>query len=75
MESYRQSAQETEYSLTASHLLEYLFCPRFTYFEYVLDIPQHEEKRFKVEVGRKIHEKKMNPEYLRKKLGVTEKKD
>jgi len=41
----------------------------------VLDIPQHEEKRFKVEVGRKIHEKKMNPEYLREKLGVTEKKD
>ena len=30
---------EAEYSLTASHLLEYLFCPRFTYFEYVLDIP------------------------------------
>jgi len=27
-----------------------------------------------VEVGRKIHEKKMNPEYLREKLGVTEKK-
>lgn len=40
----------------------------------MLDIPQHEEKRFKVEVGRKIHEKKMNPEYLREKLGVTEKK-
>jgi len=74
MEPYGIPAKETKYSLTASHLLEYLFCPRFTYFEYVLDIPQHEEKRFKVEVGRKIHEKKMNPEYLRKKLGVTEKK-
>ena len=67
---------EFEYSLTASHLLEYLFCPRFSYFEYVLDIPQHEEKRFKVEIGRTIHEKakKMNPEYLRKKFGVKEKK-
>ena len=67
---------ETECSLTASHLLEYLFCPRFTYFEYVLDIPQHEESRYKVEVGRLIHEKirKMNPAYLRKKLGVKEKK-
>ena len=76
IESYRLSAQETEYSLTASHLLEYLFCPRFTYFEYVLDIPQHEEKRFKVEVGRTIHEKirRMNPGYLRKKIGVKEKK-
>ncbi len=68
--------KEPTYSLTASHLLEYLFCPRFTYFEYVLDIPQHEGKRFKVEVGRNIHEKvrKINPDYLRKKLGVKEKK-
>ncbi len=63
-------------SITASHLLEYLFCPRFTYFEYVLDIPEHQEKRFKVEQGRRIHEKirKINPGYLRKKLGVKEKK-
>lgn len=62
--------------LTASHLLEYLFCPRFTYFEYVLDIPQQEGKRFKVLKGRKIHEKvrRTNPDYLRKKLGVTRKK-
>jgi len=68
--------EETGFSVTASHLLEYLFCPRFTYFEYVLEIPQHEEKRFKVEIGRKIHEKarKINPDYLRKKFGVTEKK-
>ncbi len=68
--------QEAEFSLTASHILEYLFCPRFSYFEYVLDIPQHEEKRFKVEIGRKIHERarQINPGYLRKKLGVKEKK-
>ncbi len=63
------------FSITASHLLEYLFCPRFTYFEYVLDIPQHEDKRFKVEVGRRIHERarKINPDYLRKKIGVKDK--
>lgn len=67
---------ESNYSITASHLLEYLFCPRFTYFEYVLAIPEHQEKRYKVEKGRTIHEKirKMNPGYLRKKLGVKEKK-
>ena len=67
---------QSDYSITASHLLEYLFCPRFTYFEYVLDIPQHEDKRFKVEVGREIHKKirRMNPDYLRKKIGVKEKK-
>ena len=67
---------QTAFSITASHLLEYLFCPRFTYFEYVLDIPQHEEKRFKVQKGREIHEDKqrINPDYLRKKLGCIERK-
>ena len=72
----RNNIQEADYSITASHLLEYLFCPRFTYFEYVLDIPEHQEKRFKVQQGREIHEKirKMNPDYLRKKIGVREKK-
>ena len=80
MEQYEllhQGIQEgSEYSLTASHLLEYLFCPRFTYFEYVLNIPEHQEKRFKVQKGRVIHEKirKINPGYLRKRLGVKEKK-
>ena len=34
------------FSVTASHLLEYLYCPRFTYFEYVMDIPQNEGNRF-----------------------------
>ena len=40
-----------------------------------LDIPQHEESRFKVMKGREVHETKLitNPEYLRKKLGVVKK--
>lgn len=64
------------FSITASDILEYLFCPRFIYFENYLDIPQHEEKRFKVQKGRMIHEDKMrlNPQYLRKKLGCIERK-
>lgn len=63
-------------SITASDILEYLFCPRFIYFENYLDIPQHEEKRFKVQKGRTIHEDKIqfNPQYLRKKLGCVERK-
>jgi len=63
-------------SITASDILEYLFCPRFTYFQNYLDIPQHEEKRFKVQKGRMIHEDKerVNPEYLRKKIGCIERK-
>ena len=61
--------------LTPSHLLEYLYCKRFTYFEYALDIPEHQEKRFKVQKGRDIHEhqQKINQKYLRKKLGVIKK--
>lgn len=63
------------YYLTPSHLLEFLFCPRFIYYQDVLGVPQREEKRFKVQEGRDVHElrKKVNPGYLRKKLGVVEK--
>lgn len=65
-----------EFSITASNLLEYLFCPRFAYFELYLAIPQHEEKRFKVQQGRTVHDEKasLNPDYLRKKIGCIERK-
>jgi CRISPR-associated exonuclease Cas4 len=61
--------------ITISDVLEYSFCPRFIYYMYCLDIPQHEEHRFKVLRGREVHEekRKTNPEYLRKKLDVIEK--
>jgi len=67
--------ESTEYSITASHMIEYLYCPRFTYFEYVLGIDQNQDKRFKVEKGRRIHEdvRKINPDYLRKKIGQISK--
>lgn len=60
-------------SLTPSHIIEYLFCPRFTYFEYVLAIPQHEDKSYKVMKGREIHDEKLerNKGYLRKKVGAV----
>lgn len=62
-------------TLTPTHIIQYLYCPRFTYFEYVLRIPQYEEKDFKVMKGREIHEQKLakNKEYLRKKIGVKAK--
>ncbi|WKN44262.1 CRISPR-associated protein Cas4 [Tunicatimonas pelagia] len=62
-------------SLTPSHIIEYLYCPRFTYFEYVLAIPQHEEKDYKAMRGREIHDQKLerNKDYLRKRIGVKEK--
>lgn len=62
-------------SITPSHIIEFLYCPRYTYFEYVLGIPQNEEKYYRVEKGRNIHERKSaeNTEYLRKRLGVVRK--
>lgn len=66
---------ETETMITISDVLEYLFCPRFIYFMYCLDIPQHEEKRFKVLKGRDVHEirRLTNTEYARKKLNCMRK--
>jgi CRISPR-associated exonuclease Cas4 len=63
-------------SLTPSHIIEYLFCPRFTYFEYVLCIPQHEEANYLVTRGRNLHDSKLeqNKDYLRRRLGVVVKR-
>ncbi len=62
-------------SLTPSHIIQYLYCPRFTFFEYVLAIPQYEEKHYKVRKGRNLHEQKLeqNKQYLRKKIGAVDK--
>lgn len=62
-------------SLTPSHIIEYLFCPRFTYFEYVLRIPQYEDRHFKVQRGREVHAQKaqQNMGYLRRRIGVKNK--
>jgi CRISPR-associated exonuclease Cas4 len=59
--------------LTVTHVLEHLYCPRFTYFEYVLGIAEHQERRPLVQKGRQVHEerKRINAQYLRKKLGVV----
>lgn len=61
-------------TLTPSHIIEYLYCPRFTYFEYVLTIPQYEERKYKVQRGREIHDQKLeqNKEYLRRRIGAVE---
>lgn len=62
-------------SITPSDIIQHLYCPRFTYFEYVLAIPQHEEKSYKAMRGRELHDYKqgVNKDYLRKKIGVTDK--
>jgi len=72
MKQYRRSEKTW---VTPSEVMEYLFCPRFIYFMNCLSIPQHEEQRYKVLMGRNIHKIKsrINKEYLRKKLGVEDK--
>lgn len=65
---------DTEYTpmITPSEVLEYVYCPRFTWFMNVQNIPQHEDKRYKVLKGRKVHERREteNKKYLRRKIGV-----
>lgn len=64
--------KENRLLVSASLLIEYWYCPRFIYFMKVLGIKQFEEKRLKVLMGREVHQKKsLQPEYLRKKLGVN----
>jgi CRISPR-associated exonuclease Cas4 len=55
--------------------MEYLFCPRYIYFLHCLDVPQHEEKRVKVMIGREAHHTRetSNISYLRRDLGVQRK--
>ncbi len=66
------SAREDVF-ITPSDVIEYLFCPRFIYFMNCLNIPQHEDERYKVMKGRDVHEEKskINKDYLRAKLGCT----
>jgi len=62
-------------SITPSHIIQYLYCPRYIYFEYVLGIPQYEEKYYLAMKGREIHDEKLerNKDYLRKRIGAIEK--
>ena len=59
--------------ITPSEVIEHLFCPRFTYFMNCLNIPQHEELRYKVQKGREIHKwrEKVNRDYTWKKIGCV----
>jgi CRISPR-associated exonuclease Cas4 len=62
-------------SITPSQIIEFQYCQRFTYFEYVLGISQYEDRHYKVQKGRDLHliRQSTNVDYLRKKIGVIEK--
>lgn len=64
-----------EFYVSPSLLMEYLFCPKFIYFMHSLCIPQREEKRKKVLIGRELHKErsKTNIDYLRKRIGCIKK--
>lgn len=66
---------ETTLMITPSEVIEHLYCSRFTYFMNCLNIPQHEELRYKVLKGRELHERREteNRDYLRKKLNCIDK--
>lgn len=68
---------ESTVMITPSEVIEHLFCPRFTYFMNCLNIPQHEELRYKVIKGRQIHDgrEKENRAYIRKKIGCVDKEN
>lgn len=61
--------------ITPSDIIEYLYCKRFIYYMKCLGISQNEETRYKVQLGRNLHEKRedTNKEYLRKKIGAVKK--
>lgn len=64
-------------SITPSDIIQYMYCPRFTYFERVLAIPQYEDRHYKVMRGRHLHDERLeqNKGYLRRRLGVVERYD
>ena len=61
--------------ITPSEVIEHIYCPRFTWFMHVQEIPQFEDRRYKVLKGRQVHRRREteNKDYLRKKIGVTKK--
>lgn len=52
--------------LTVTDVVEYAFCPKFTYYGIVLGLKQYEEKRGTIMAGRRMHSKheKTNVTYL-----------
>ena len=62
--------------LTVSDVLEHLYCPRFTWFEKYQMLPEFQERRAKVQMGRSLHQtrEKTNRRYLRKRLNAVDKR-
>ncbi len=61
--------------LTVTDVLEHLYCPRFTWFEKYQMLPEFQERRTKVQMGRTLHEsrEKNNRGYMRQRLQAVDK--
>lgn len=70
MKLSQNSFSDIDYYITPSDIIEFNYCKRFAYYMKVLGIPQNEETRYKVQVGRNLHElrEKRNKGYLRKSI-------
>lgn len=78
MKSFQSSFNEFEEYVTPSEIIEYIYCPRFTFFMKNLNIKQHEEQRFKVQIGREKHldKKAQNVNQVRKRIkGVSKEQE
>lgn len=75
MKSSQSFFSDLSYYITPSDIIEFNYCKRFIYYMKVLGIPQNEEMRYKVQLGRNIHElrEKRNKEYLRKSINAVKK--
>lgn len=78
MRLYQNSFNEFEEYVTPSEIIEFIYCPRFTYFMRNLGIKQYEEQRFKVKIGREKHldKKSQNIKQIRKRIrGVSKEQE
>ena len=75
MKSSQNSFNEYVGYITPSDIIEFLYCKRFIYYMKCLGIKQNEDKRYKVQLGRNLHDNKedTNKKYLRKKIGSIKK--
>jgi len=60
MKSSQSFFNENQYYITPSDMIEFLYCKRYIYYMKCLGIDQNVEKRFKVMIGREIHEREGN---------------
>lgn len=67
---------EKVFNITATMMMEFIYCKRIPYFSKNLFIPSNSANNYKVREGKRIHKERAQTQgdYLRKKIGVINKK-